>query len=198
MSFTRKLFVNWLTKKRIGDGIDRMAFLKYEVIPFEIVFLEPQFQGKANEYNRVDITDISLKVAINDTLDDASPLAEQTSWTKNTANMTFSGNLSLNTAGMNSYIDGAKTPYFEIEITDTTGARVKTLSELCAVSQGVLQTTTVSPDPLQTYITLDQAKGLFVPRILAVGETITWQDITGTSRRTIGVNPDFSPQDDVY
>lgn len=203
MSLARKLFINWHTRKRqrtdqatAGDVVDTLRFLKYESVPFEICIIEPDPEGGPNDFLRVDVTDLSLKVAINDTLDDAAPLAEQTSWAKNTANNTFTGNLNLNTGAMNSYITGDKTPYFEAEVSDSTGARFKVISEVCSVGIGVLQTTTTSPDPAKVYLELDVAKGLFLPRELGDGETITFKN--GIYRRVIGENPDGSPQDDQY
>lgn len=203
MAFARKLFVNWHTRSRQRsdlssnpDPVETLGFLKYEQVPFEVVIVEPNPSGGLHSYQRVDITDLSLKMAINDTLDDATPLAEQTSWTKDTSTNTFSGILSLNTVAMNTYIDGDKTPYFELEITDSNGARFKILSESCNVAKGVLQTTTTSPDPAKLYLTYEEILGIFAPRVMGPGETITWRSPDGTIHRIFGVRDDGSPQDD--
>jgi hypothetical protein len=203
MSLARKLFINWHTKKRqrsdqgtSGDYVDRLSFLKYENAPFEVVIVEPVPSGNINAFVRVPVTDLSMKMAINDTLDDSTPLAEQTTWTKNSANNTFTGLLDLNTGLMSAYITADKTPYFEIEITDSAGARVKILSEQCDVRMGVLTTTTVSPDPSKVYLELDVATGLFIAKELGDQETITFRN--GIYRRQIGVNPDGSPLDNLY
>ena len=205
MSLTRKLFINWHTRRRqrsVTDGgldvVNRLTFAKYETAPFEIVILEPQteFTGQ-NQFRRVDITDVSLRMMINDSLDDATPLVEQSTWTKNTSNQTFSGNLPLNTAGMNLYMGSAdKTPYFEIEITDTNGARVKVLTEICNVIVGIGQVASTSPDPLKEYYTKDEVLGLFMPRRGGAGETITLISPDGTHERVLGMRDDGTPQDD--
>src|SRR5688572_4497776 len=98
MALGRKLFVNWHTKRRqksdtaaTGDGQDRIIFHKYETVPLEIVIVEPRPSGSTNQFDRIDITDLTLRVAINETADTATPKAEQTTWTKNTSTNTFSG-----------------------------------------------------------------------------------------------------------
>lgn len=205
MSFSRKLFINWHTKKRqksdissSPDVVDALWFYRYEVVPFEVVIVEPDAAGSINTFTRVDITDLSMTMAISDTLNDSTPLVVQSSWTKNTANNTFTGNLDCNTGLMNTFIgsNASQNAYFEIEILDSTGARSKIITEVCLVKLGVLTTTTTSPDPSKTYLELDQAKGLFLGRVLGDGETITFKN--GIYRRVIGVNPDGSSQDDFY
>lgn len=178
--------------------VNRLTFAKYDTVPFEIVLVEPQteFTGQ-NQFAIVDITDISLTARINDTVDDATPLVEQGTWTKNTAAGTFSGNLVLNTAGMNSYVGSTdKTPYFEVEVLDVAGARVKVLTEVCNVIVGVGQPTTTAPDPLKEYYTKDEQYGLFLPRRSGPGETWTSLSPDGTHERVLGMRDDGTPQDD--
>lgn len=204
MSLARKLFVNWVTKKRqrsdksgSPDVIDRLSFYKYSKVPFEVVIVEPKDSGTPNDFNRVSVTDLSLRMGIGDTKDDSSPLAEFTAWTKNTANNTFTGILDCNTGAMSSYIGSAdKIGYFEIQVTDSAGALEKIVSEECDLRVGVLTTTTSSPDPNKIFLELDTAKGLFVTREMGDGESITFKN--GIYRRVIGLNPDGSGQDDYY
>jgi hypothetical protein len=203
MALARKLFVNWHRKRRqrsdtsaSDDSVQRIAFLKYEQVPFEVVVVEPDPAGGPNSFARVDITSLSLKMAINDTQDDASPLVEQATWAKNTSTNTFSATLDLNTAGMNSYITGDKAPYFEIELFDGTN-RVKILSELCTVALSVMPVTTVSPDPTRVYPTLAELMGIFVPRVMGIGETITIPSPSGEYRVILGCNDDATFKADV-
>lgn len=205
MSFSRKLFINWHTKKRqksdissSPDIVDTLSFMRYETVPFEVVIVEPDPAGTINSFKRVDITDLSMTMAVNDTLNDSTPLAAQSSWAKDTTNNTFSGNLDCNTGLMNTFIGStaSQNAYFEIEVLDSTGARSKIITEVCLVKLGVLTTTTTSPDPTKVYPTLDEALGLFLTRILGDQETITFKN--GVYRRTLGVNADGSSQDDFY
>lgn len=204
MALSRKLFVNWHTRKRQRsdvsggpDVVSRLGFAKYENAPLEIVLIEPDPNTPGpNNFIRVDITDLSLKVVINDSLDDATPLVQQTTWTKNTGDSTFTGYLDLNTGTMNTYMGSAdKTPYFEIEITDSGGGRVKVLTEPCDVIVGVAQVTTTSPDPSQVYYTAAEIEGMFMRRILGPGETLTLQNNVG-GQRILGLRDDGTPQDD--
>ncbi len=202
MALARKLFVNWHTRRRQKndlsaslDTVSRMGFLKGEIYPFEVVIVEPNPAGGVNSFQRVDITNLSLNMMINDSLFTATPKAQQTSWSKDTSRNVFSGSLSLNTAAMNTYIDGTKTAYFELEIVDGTN-RVKVLSEECDLALGVGQVTTSSPDPAREYYTKDEMVGVFVQRVMGPGETITWRDANGVTYRIFGVRTDGTPQDD--
>lgn len=201
MVFARKLFINWHTKSRqrsdtLGgpDVVDRLKFAKYENAPLYIVIVEPKPEGG---FQRVDVTGLSLAVRIHASLDSATPHVEQTSWSKVDANTAFSGNLNLATAAMNSYVGSSdKTPYFEVQITDGTGALVKALFETCNVVVGVGQIATVAPDALVRYPTFDEMLGICATRVMKTGESITWIDENGVNRRTIGVRTDGTPQDD--
>jgi len=206
MALSRKLFINWHTRSRqrsdvsgAPDVVDTLEFAKYENVPLTIVLVEPDPDTPGpNNFVRVDITDLSLKVVINDTTDDGTPLVEQTTWTKNTADSTFTGYLNLNTAAMNSYVGSTdRTVYFEVETTDSAGARVKVLTEDdCSVIVGVAQTTTTAPDAAKIYLSMDEMIGLFARRVMGPGESIRFVDANGVAVRTIGVNADGTPQDD--
>jgi hypothetical protein len=206
VALARKLFVNWHTRRRQKndlsaslDPVETLGFLKYEQYPFEVVIVEPDStSGGLNAFTRVPIADLTLKMAINDTLDDATPLAETSggSWTKDTSRNVFIGTLSLNTAAMSSYITADKTPYFELEITDGTN-RVKILQEDCAVALSLMPVTTTSPDPSRTYLDYNETLGIFVPRVMAAGESIVIPSPNGLHRRIIGCNDDGTARDDI-
>lgn len=201
----RKLFVNWHTRRRQKndlsaslDAVATMGFLKFEQYPFEVVIVEPDPAGGLNSFTRVDITGLTLKMAINDTLEDATPLAETSggSWTKDTSRMVFSGTLNLNTAAMTTYIDGDKSPYFELEVTDGTN-RVKILQEVCAVAKSLMTVATTSPDPSRVYLDFNEQMGIFVPRAMANGDSISIPSPSGIYRRIIGCNDDGTARDDI-
>lgn len=128
---------------------------------------------------------------INDTFDDATPLVEQQSWTKNTANNVFIGELDLNVSAMNTYIGSSdsKTAYFEIEITEST-CRTKIYRATITLKQGVAQPTTTSPDPTNEYYTVAQQKNIFPMFRMRAGEQLTFQSPDGAYERTLGVSND--------
>jgi hypothetical protein len=201
---SRKLFVNWVTKKRVhsdlvptGDGLANLVLHKYDQVPFEICIVEPDLASTNNQrMRRIPVGNLSLVVAVNDGLDSATPKAKQEVFTKNTGANTLTGSLNLNTASMNAFIsDAEQDAYFEISVITSSGDSVTILSEPCKLRPRVLQTTTESPDPAQSFITIDQAKGLFASRVLRLGENISWADDSGTIYRTIGTNENGVPVD---
>lgn len=201
---SRKLFVNWWTKKlQLSDEsatpVDPPIFQKYETVPLQVVIVEPCSPWGPNNFVRVDITGISLTVAINDTLDDATPLASQSTFTKVTATNTFTGELSLNTAGMNSYIgsNSEKAAYLEIECIEGASARPKIYTNAITLRGSLLQVATTSPDTNQEYLTRQQMEGIFVPFRLKPGQTISIPSAGSVYERILGANDDGSEQDDM-
>lgn len=192
---TRKLFVNWQTKKlqisdqKSGDVV-LPVFNKYETIPFEVVIVEPSLVALGVErYSRVDISNLSLSIAINDTFDDAAPLAYQSTFTKDEDNNVFSGELALNTTALNTYIgsNDSKTAYFEIEIQEGT-ARSKIYLATITIQNSVTQVSTTAPTPADEYLTKAQTSAQFLQKVLPAGEQITITSPSGTYQRILGVD----------
>lgn len=193
----RKLYIQWHKKVLVLSNescteVDPPIFQKYETVPLKIYLIEPAAPWTPNSFAFVDVTNISLKVAINDTLDDASPLAEQASFTKNTNDNSFEGNLALNTGTFNSWIGSSesKTAYLEIEATEGAAPRTKIYSKAITVKGSVLQPTTTSPDPTKEYYTKDEMNGLFVQFRLQPGQTISIPNLASTHERVIGCTDD--------
>lgn len=200
----RKLYVNWQKKTlQLSDEssteVDAPIMNKYETIPLAIVIVEPAAPWTPNSFARIDITNISLKVAVNDTLDDSSPLAEQASFTKDTSTNTFYGNLELNTANFNSWLgsSASKTAYFEIEATEGVAPRTKIYSKAVTVLNSVMQPTTTSPDPLKEYYTKQEMEGLFVQFRLQPGQTISIPNPANTHERVLGCQDDATELDTI-
>lgn len=199
----RKIFWDWVGGKillsdaspaEVPNGF--WNFGKYSKIPLCIALIEPKFPYGLGDYARVDITDVTLKVTVDNMLDTAAPKVEQAVWTKDTANMTFSAVVDLNTVLFNAYVLASEglEPYFQIEATSPTfNAKYR---RTCKIFQSITQPVTVSPDPTKVYPTLDEIAGMFVPRVMGPGESLTLQDGDGQVLRVIGVRRDGTPQDD--
>lgn len=192
---TRKLFVNLATKKLQVSDVKSGEFVlpnfnKYETVPLEVCIVEPSLVALGIErYSRVDISNLSLSVAINDTFDDAAPLAYQSTFTKDETSNVFSGELSLNTAALNSYIGSSdsKSAYFEIEIQEGT-ARTKIYTAIVTIQNAVTQVGATNPTPVDEYLTKAQTTAQFVSKVMPAGEQITITSPSGTYQRIIGVD----------
>lgn len=195
MANYRKLWVNWQSKTLQRGELDATiellpSFLQYETVPFQIVFLAPSDSDPSASYDRLDISNMSLKVSLNDTLDDASPLAQQETWTKDTSTNAFQGEIVVNTAAMNTYINADNKPlYFEIEVTEGT-TRSKVYRANVIIQQGVTSISSESPDPSQEYYTKQESEGRFIGSRLPAGVMITLVSPDGTRERIIGVDDD--------
>lgn len=199
----RKLYVNWITKLlQAGEQDDTPVvlpdFSKYESAPFEIAIVEPH-PTFPNRFNRVDISNLTLKASVNDTLDDASPLAEQSTWTKDTDANTFSAELDLNTSGINSAVGTAVsvTAYFQLTAIDAAGGRRVLYQEQVNITNSVIQPTTTSPDPTKSYPTWDEAYGVFMVATNRPGVQIAVRSPSGLKIRYFGVDDNGTKIDDV-
>jgi hypothetical protein len=191
---TRKLFVNWATKTlQISDtngGVFTLPnFAKYEVIPFEVVIVEPDLSAVGlPRWQRVDISNLSLAIAFNDTLDDLTPLAYQNTFDKNEVTNVFSGSLNLNTSGFNTWLDAdSKSGYFEIEIQE--GSNVSKILRVSVTAiKSVVQVGSAVPSPVDEYFTKEQVKSQFVQFVMAPGQQLTITSPGNVYQRILGID----------
>ena len=199
----RKVFVNWTTKllqagEQDSSPVTLPEFNKYESVPFHVVIVEPD-PVIPNKFNRVDISNLTLKASLNDTLDDAAPLAEQSTWTKDTNENTFSGEFDLNTSNLNTLV-GSNTSiqaYFQFTAVDSAGGRRVLYQETVTVTNSVIQPTTTSPDPVVTYYTAAETDGLFLKAVNGAGVQLTMISPSGNYQRIWGVDDAGQPIDQI-
>jgi hypothetical protein len=196
--------INWFTKSlQISDSnggpFTLPHFNKYETIPLRIVIVEPDLATRGlNRFSRVDISGLSLTVSINDTFDDAAPLVQQASWTKDETINEFIGELALNTAALNTYLGSSdsKSAYLEIEIQEGT-ARSKILTQVITLQNAVTQNGSVAPAPLDEYYTKGQTDGQFLRNVLLPGQQVTIPSPGNVYHRIIGVTDTGEPIDQI-
>ena len=205
MTATRKLFVNWLTKQlQVSDSnggiVTLPPFNKYENVPFEIVVVEPDTSaiGPA-KWTRVDISALSMSMALNDTYDDATPLAYQNAFSKDETLNVFSGSLSVNTAALNAWLGSSayKDGIFEIEIQE--GLNVSKIYQVgIRVQNSVAQVGATVPSPVDEYYTKAQADQQFVKPVGDAGRQITITSPGGIYQRVFGVSDNGEPIDQTF
>jgi len=200
---TRKIFVNWLTKSlqvsdKNGGVIVLPPFQKYEVVPFEVVIVEPIEAVGILKYQRVDIGNLSMAMALNDTLDDASPLAYQNTFAKDETENKFSGDLSLATVGLNTWLgsNASLEAYFEIEIQEGTNIS-KIYQARVTVRNSVSQVGAIVPSPVDEYYTKAQADAQFDKPIGAAGVQKTITSPGNIYQRILGVTDAGEPIDQI-
>lgn len=204
MTATRKLFVHQ-TKKVLqfsdenGGVVTLPAFNKYEQVPFEIVIVEDDTSAVGPPgFARLDVSNLSLSVALNDTLDDATPLAYQPTFTKDEEHNTFTGSLNLNTAALNAWLGSSdsKTAYFEIEYQESSTV-VKIYSVAVTVKNSVIIVGATVPSPVDEYYTKAQADQQFVRPVGPAGQQITITSPGNVYQRILGVTDEGLPIDQI-
>lgn len=199
----RRLFVNLETKKlvfsdRIPGEVILADFHKYETAAFEVVLLRRNPNALTGALERVNISNVSLKISIHSSYDTSSPAAMQDTWSKDLINNVFSAEFSLNTAGINSLIgaNATATGYFEIEITENT-SRQKIYVQAITLRNAVAQPSTTAPTPITEYMTRAEADSKYVKFLGSAGETVTLTSSSGTFQRIIGVTDGGEPIDQI-
>lgn len=190
----RRIFVNWETKKlQVSDKksgeVVLPVFNKYETVPLEICIVEPDLSGaRIDTFSRVDVSNLSISVAIHNTFDVAAPLAYQNTFTKDEELNVFRGELALSTAAMNSFIGANQTvaAYLEIEVQEGT-ARSKILLVPVTIQNAITQLAVTVPAPLDEYLTKAQQNAQFVQKIMPASETVTFTSPSGNYQRVVGV-----------
>ena len=201
----RNTFLNWITKtllqSELGGEFSLPDFFKYEGVPFRLYIVEPDYTVQPEGYSRVDISNLSLRITVNDVLDDATPLAEQATWTKDNNENTFSGELTLNTAGISALFTSAAvtsvTAYFQIQVAESGGDWRTVYQTTVTIKNSVTQPTTTSPDPTKTYRTADESDGIYMTPKGRAGVQIGLVSPDGTKVRWLGVDNNGTRVDDV-
>lgn len=198
------IYVDWISKTlRASDTSTAEVliadFIKYESRPLRVHIIAPDPTFYPLQFSHVSVSPFTLKVTLNDTLDDAAPLAEQSTWVKDTSANTFSAALDLNTAGMSAYVgsNASVSAYFQIELTETGGVPTVIYQRQVTIQNSVTQPTTTSPDVSQTYYTAQQTDGLFLKAVNGAGVQLTMISPSGTYQRIWGVDDAGQPIDQI-
>lgn len=200
----RKLFVHWGTKKlqvsdRNGGVVTLPPFNKYEVIPFKVVIVEDDTEAVGlPRFARVGVAPLSMSMALNDTYDDATPIAYQNTFTKDESDNTFSGVFSINTAAMSTFLGSSesKEALFEIEIQEGSNVN-KIYQATVTVRNSVSQVGAVVPSPVDEYFTKAQTIAQFLQHFNAAGIQGTFVSPNGVYQRIIGVNDEGQSVDQI-
>ncbi len=172
----RTFYVNWLEKRfqlsdTNGGELVLPPFVKYECIPFKFIIVAPDTDQLS--WGKIPVDNLALEVTISQDLDDTTPLAAQTSWSKDITEQSFYGELDLNTALMNAYVGTSEqvTPRLSIVLKEGT-ARTTIWQGPIVVNGSITVPTYTSPDPLQRYLTADEIDAQYVRWVNAPGRQL--------------------------
>ena len=201
---TQNIFVN-IAEKRLqksdldGGEASIGPLFKYQSVPMTVCLVEEASDTVLPSYERKAVSNLSLRVSLNDTLDDASPLVQQTTWTADSGTNTFTGTLDLNTAGMNSYVGSAASAsaYLQIEFSQSGGGWTPVYQQSITVKNSVTQPTTTTPDPVQTYRTADESDGIYDTPIMRQGVFKVIISSNGQWQRVLGVDDNGTAVDQI-
>jgi len=199
----RNTYLNWVEKRLQISEINGGEFIfptwyKYESVPLRVHLIEPNTSALGpDEFSRVDISNLALRITINDTLDDAAPLAEQQTWTQDASQNTFMGVLDLNTVGMTTYIGAAASMpgYIQISVSEIGGVWRVVYQRQITIENSVAQPTTTSPDPTKTYRTAEESDGIYdTPQMrpgiqkVAISLNGAWQRVWGVDNNGTAID----------
>lgn len=198
----KNLWVNW-EEKRLqqsdlnGGDFVLPDFMKYEEVPFRVRILERDPAGVPEGWAIVSVAPFTLAITINDTLDDASPLADQQVWVPDTTLNKFEGVLQLNTPAMNAYVGSAISvnAYFQITLSQGGGQPTPIYQRPIKILNSVNQPTTTSPDVTKVYRTADESDLVYLTAIGKPGQFRAELSPSGNYARYTGVDDGGAPID---
>lgn len=183
-----------ISKTRVGLP----PFFQGDTVSLELCFLQPNPNGGYSApYSKLNLSGYSCRVGIGVApvgSTSVSPAALATSFTASDANV-FSGNLALNTAGINTMLGTASstTGYFEIEL-GFGGLYETVYQSAITLKAELIETGSTVPTPTDSYLTAVESAALFVSKVMGLGEAIympnaagnfatkMWTDSDGTFR----------------
>jgi len=200
-----KLAINRQSKSLVdfeGTAVSIPALFQGDTQPFEISILDPTGQLQ-NPYAKVDVGSLTLRVSVGQTptgtAGGPTPLALQTTWTWDSTNQQFEGEIALNTAGITSFIGTAseRTAYFEVKLDD--GGELDTVLQLQFTLKAVVdENATEAPALTETFLTFAQSDARYVKFANNTnGATIRLRSPNGTYELELGCNDDGSVKMDV-
>ena len=200
-----KLFVDILNKRLVKSASSVVnkqlpALFKEDSIEFTITLLYPT-ETVVTPYTAVDITNVGLRVGIGDI--DGTLYAHQNTWTKDLTNMTFTGEVTMNTTEMNDLFTTSAvesvSKVFEIEAEDPADKFTTCFQESVTVTNDVIKNSSIDPTDipevselatsmagiLQDTVTIDMIKtGDEIAHHITGMESVT---LSGQSGKVIGV-----------
>jgi len=207
MAARLKLTVDWTKKKLIRSRssitpFTLPAFFQGDVVPMQIQIVEPSASGGVNAHDLLDIGSMAMKLGVSDvptgTPTTPAPFVTLFSWSKDTNEGFFYGEVAFNTTELNTFLGASASAeaYLELEITEGT-AITTILQEKITIKSEVVETGTLAVAPGETALSLEVAAQMFAKKFMNPGETITFVSEDSLTRRITGVRNDKSAQDDV-
>lgn len=189
-----RLFVNKESKTlqvsdRNGAAFVLPYFNKYETVPLAVTIVEADLNSAGlDRFSRVDVSPLSLLIAIHSGFDTATPLTQQMIWVKDEVDNVFSGELPLNVAALNSFVGNNETvgAFLEIEWSEGT-ARTKAVFPI-TISNSITQPGSAGPSPATEYFTKNETSSQFMPKVGPAGGQQTYTSPNGLYQRIIGVD----------
>lgn len=182
--------------------INLPPFVQGETLPLQLYFLKP-IQGAENPFEYVDFSGSTIKVGI--TNFEGQPhgqlphtvIAFQDTFSAIPNG--FSGLLSLNTAGIETFLTdfAVRDSTFEVEVTEPASFPVKYLQVPVTLKSEVIDGAASVPVPTSDYMTRNESNAAFVKKIGLPGETVQFTSPNGVWGRILGVRDDGSAQDDI-
>lgn len=119
-------------------------------------------------------------------------LALQTVFAWDNTNQWFTGSLALNTTAIDSFIGTQPNAvaHFEITLIQPDATRFTPLGVPVTLNAAGDEGTSNAPAQTAQYLTADETRALFVPRIMAAGDVITFVSPLGSKKAELGLSDD--------
>lgn len=154
-------------------------------------------QVTAQSYNTQNLNGYGMRVSVGATPTGTSggpAVLALATLTWDNVNQWFSGDLALNTTGIDTLIGAGDhaTAYFEINLVPVSGNRITIFQSTFTVRAVVDEFTSLVPTPTDQYFTANITNSKFMPRIGEAGAVLTLTSPNGLLKMELGIKDDGS------
>lgn len=171
------------------------AFYQGDTVPFKVHLIKPNPEGDFNSFIRPPIDNLTLKCAVSDqpigTASTPVQIANQFTWNKDVDQDIFDAVLDLSGSAVDTFLGSSseKKAWIEFEVTDSeTGGTWTVFQESFILKAQIIEAASSAVPASETPLSLEMARGLFVPYRLPPGRKITFVDTNENWHCIIGTN----------
>ena len=179
-----------VTSKRLVNSLTNSGFFRLpplyteDTLDIELMVVKRSSYAKAPFFSVVDIANYALVISVGVA---GTVRASQNVWTKNDANNLFSGQLPLDTAGINALANGTE-QIFEIRLFD--GTSYTRGQEICTINKSVALSGALAVVAGDTALGKIEASEIYMPYELPAGRGITLVSDDGNKKTLLYLDDD--------
>lgn len=176
-----------------GGGEYNLPKLKTgDIVPISVQLIRRTGPITSPVYSIIDPSGLALSMGIGE--EGGSPAALQTSWT--ISNQFFTGMLDLTSGALATAVTNNSALFLELKVADATCSQ-RVYHSPITLTRPVIPNSTTTPVGTAYYLTADEIRAIYLPRVAEAGATWTSTSPTTGLKTVWGTNDDGSVKQDL-